>query len=98
VSDLIIEARSYNPNLRALAVLNFADAQGDDNEAAASALSNAGAIEFLDCPIGRRKAFPNAAAEGRGVVELKRADPKATAELSALTDALFQLQTQTVAE
>jgi chromosome partitioning protein len=98
VADLIVEARSYNPNLRAWAVLNFADAQGDDNEAAATALSNASAIEFLDCPIGRRKAFPNAAAEGRGVVEMKRTDPKATAELSALTNALFQLQTETVAE
>ena len=72
VAALITEARGYNPVLRAHAVLNFADSQGADNEAAAEALRNAGAIEFLDCPIGRRKAFPNAAAEGRGVIELKR--------------------------
>lgn len=90
VADLITEARGYNPGLRAVAVLNFADSQGADNEAAAEALRNASAIEFLDCPIGRRKAFPNAAAEGRGIIELKRPDPKANAELAALVDALFQ--------
>jgi chromosome partitioning protein len=90
VADLITEARGYNPGLRAVAVLNFADSQGADNEAAAEALRNADAIEFLDCPIGRRKAFPNAAAEGLGVIELKRPDPKASAELAALVEALFQ--------
>jgi chromosome partitioning protein len=44
------------------------------------------------CPIGRRKAFPNAAAEGRVVTELKRPDPKASAELNSLIDAIFQLE------
>jgi chromosome partitioning protein len=89
VADLITEARGYNPILRAVAVLNFADAQGADNEAAA-ALKGTDAIEFLDAPIGRRKAFPNAAAEGLGIRELKRQDPKATAELAVLLNALFQ--------
>src|SRR3954466_2279274 len=41
VAELITEARGYNPGLRAVAVLNFADAQGADNEAAASALKGA---------------------------------------------------------
>jgi chromosome partitioning protein len=90
VAELITEARGYNPTLRAVAILNFADPQGGDNQAAADALSNAGAIEFLNCPIGRRKAFPNAAAQGRGVIELDRLDPKASAELAALVEALFQ--------
>jgi chromosome partitioning protein len=90
VAGLITEARSINPDLRAVAVLNFADAQGSDNEAAAAALKGADAIEFLDAPIGRRKAFPNAAAEGLGVSELKRPDPKANAELAVLLTALFQ--------
>jgi chromosome partitioning protein len=89
VADLIAEARGYNPGLRAVAVLNFADAQGADNEAAATALKGAPGIDFLDTPIGRRKAFPNAAAEGRSVGELKRLDPKASAELAALMSALF---------
>jgi len=90
VAELITEARGYNPGLRAVAVLNFADAQGADNEAAAAALKGAPGIDFLDTPIGRRKAFPNAAAEGRGIIELKRPDPKASAELAALVEALFQ--------
>jgi hypothetical protein len=34
--------------------------------------------------LGGRKAFSNAAAEGRGVTELKRKDPKAEAEIRAL--------------
>jgi chromosome partitioning protein len=91
VADLITEARGYNPNLRAVAVLNFADPQGPDNAAAAAALEGAPGIEFLNTPIGRRKAFPNAAAEGRSVGELKRLDPKASAELTALMSALFDI-------
>jgi chromosome partitioning protein len=89
VSDLIAEARGYNDQLRAVAVLNFADPQGGDNAAAAEALSGNEVIAYLDKPIGRRKAFPNAASEGRGVCELKRIDPKACAELNALAQAVF---------
>jgi chromosome partitioning protein len=89
VSTLIAEARGYNDHLRALAVLNFADPQGGDNAAAAEALGGNEVIAYLDTPIGRRKAFPNAAAEGRGVCELKRLDPKANAEMDALVKAVF---------
>lgn len=92
VAGLIAEARIINPGLRAVAVLNFADAQGSDNVAAAEALANADGIDFLDSPIGRRKAFPNAAAEGRGVIELKRPDAKAIDELNSLINAIFQLE------
>jgi chromosome partitioning protein len=92
VSDLIEQARESNPRLRAVAILNFCDpqAQGGDNEAAAEALKEAPGIDFLDCPIGRRKAFPNASAEGRAVCELKRQDPKAAAEMAALVAAIFE--------
>jgi chromosome partitioning protein len=90
VAELIAEARSINPGLRAVAILNFADPQGADNDAAAEALNGTAAIRFLDAPVGRRKAFPNAAAEGLGVCELKRQDPKASAEMAALISALFQ--------
>src|SRR4051812_47799146 len=60
VANLITEARGYNPNLRAVAVLDFADAQGADNQAAAEALRNASAIEFLDTPLAgeRRSRMP----------------------------------------
>jgi hypothetical protein len=46
-------------------------------------------IAYLDAPIGRRKAFPNAASEGRGVCELKREDKKASAEMAVLACTVF---------
>ena len=53
------------------------------------ALSGNEVLSYLDCPIGRRKAFSHAAAEGRGVRELKRPDPKASAEIAAMVAAVF---------
>src|SRR5690349_3038947 len=90
VASLMTEAGEYRDSpLLTWAILNFADPQGGDNEAAAEALRGNDAIKYLDAPIGRRKAFPNAAAEGRGVSQLKRPDPKATAEIIALVRAVF---------
>jgi len=91
VASLITEAGEYRTDpLRAVAILNFADPAGGDNQAAAEALrGNNDVITYLDAPIGRRKAFPNAAAEGRGVSELRPQDPKASAEIAALTASLF---------
>jgi chromosome partitioning protein len=90
VADLVGEARISNPKLRAPAIINFADPQGADNDQAAEALSGVDGIEFLDSPIGRRKAFPNASADGLAVTELKRPDAKANAEITALIAAIFQ--------
>jgi chromosome partitioning protein len=90
VAGLITEAGEYrDAPLVSLAILNFADPQGSDNAEAASALNGNNAVSYLDKPIGRRKAFPNAAAEGRGVSELKRPDPKASAEIQALVASVF---------
>ena len=46
-------------------------------------------IEVLPTSIVRRKAFPNAAAEGRAVVEQSPRDAKAIDELAALVSAVF---------
>jgi chromosome partitioning protein len=90
VAGLITEAGGYrDAPLVSLAILNFADPQGSDNAEAAAALNGNSVISYLDKPIGRRKAFPNAAAEGRGVSELKRPDPKASAEIQALVASVF---------
>lgn len=89
VAGLVSEARIYNDNLRALAVINFADPAGPNNEQAAEALRDVEGIEFLNCPIGRRIAFPNASADGLAVTELKRPDAKANAEITALIAAIF---------
>lgn len=90
VASLITEAKQYRDKpLRTVAVLNCADPSGLDNTAAVVALSGSDVIAYLDAPIGRRKAFPNACSEGRGVCELKRPDPKANAEMAALVRAVF---------
>ena len=90
VSALITEAQAYRQTpLQARAILNFADPQGGDNASAAEELRGNQVIAYLDAPIGRRKAFPNAAAEGRGVCELKPQDPKASAEIATLAASLF---------
>lgn len=84
VALLVKEAREINEPLRAYAVLNGADPQGGDNEAAAQVMAEAEGIEVLPVTIVRRKAFPNAAAEGRAVLEHTPRDPKAIEELTAL--------------
>ena len=89
VSELLTEAREINPDVRAVAVLNAADAQGRDNKDAGEALHEIAGIEVLPVTIGRRKAFPNAAARGRAVTEAQPRDVKAVAELQALLKALY---------
>ncbi|MGZ9262974.1 MAG: AAA family ATPase [Candidatus Binatia bacterium] len=90
VASLVPEAKQYRDKpLRTVAVLNCADPGGLDNTAAVEALSGSDVIAYLDAPIGRRKAFPNASSEGRGVCELKRQDSKASAEMAALARFVF---------
>src|SRR3954469_5583605 len=89
IQALVDEAREINGKLRAVVMLNAADAQGTDNEAAADALKEAQGLEYLPIIVGRRKAFPNAAAAGRSVVEQTSKDPKAGQELATLASALF---------
>jgi chromosome partitioning protein len=92
ISALITEARQYrDAPLRAVAILNFADPAGEDNVEAAEVLAGNEVITYLDTPVGRRKAFPNAASEGRGVCELKRQDLKASAEIATLVRAIFDI-------
>lgn len=89
VVTLVKEAREINPSLRALAILNAADAQGSDNLDACQALEGAEGIELLEFSIGRRKAFPNAAAMGKAVIEQIPKDPKAIKEFNALMKFLY---------
>ena len=86
---LIQEAREINDQLRTLVVLNAADAQGRDNEDSTQALQETPGMEILSVYIGRRKAFPNAAAHGRAVTEHTPRDVKAIEELQALAQAIY---------
>ncbi len=92
VANLVEEMRAANPRLQAYVFLNRADPQGRDNDEAAELLREAGGLEFLDTPIGTRKAFGNAASQGLAVTELKQQDSKATQEINALFGYLFDIQ------
>lgn len=92
VASLVEEMRAANPRLQAYVFLNRADPQGRDNDEAAELLREARGLEFLDTPIGTRKAFGNAASQGLAVTELKQQDSKATQEINALFGYLFDIQ------
>ena len=89
MAELVKEAREINADLRAFAVLNATDAQGKDNADAGEALQEVDGITLLPVMIGRRKAFPNAAAGGKAITEHIPKDMKATEELHALLDAIY---------
>ena len=84
---LVVEAREINEALRAVAVLNEADPQGKDNQTALDALADIAGVETVPVTIGRRKAFPNAAAMGLSVLEYND-DPKAADEMRQLVQFL----------
>ncbi|VVM07108.1 AAA family ATPase [Methylacidimicrobium tartarophylax] len=92
IAALVDEARSVRDGLRAFAVLNCADPgeASSDNAEASAAVADVPQFAYLATPIRRRKAFANAAGAGLSVLELKPPDPKASAELSALVNALFE--------
>jgi chromosome partitioning protein len=89
VGELVKEAREINEHLQALIVINAADAQGRDNEDAAGILRDVDGLEMLPITIGRRKAFPNAAAQGMAVTEATPRDAKAAQELEALVREVY---------
>ena len=90
MAELVDEARELNAGLRAVLVINAADPQGSDNQDTAAALRDTPGMTVLPLTIGRRKAFPNAAAVGRAVIEQNRdKDAKAVAELAALVQSLY---------
>jgi chromosome partitioning protein len=90
VADLVKEAREINPALRAVAFLNGADAQGRDNTEAHDVMAEIAGIETADSVLVRRKAYPNAAAVGRGILEMQVQDPKAIQELTTLATIVFR--------
>lgn len=94
MAELVSEGREVNPDLRVLLVINAADPQGSDNRDAAEALQDTPGMTVLPIRVGRRKAFPNAAASGRAVIEQegRDKDPKAVAELHALVESVYTKQ------
>ncbi len=91
VAELIEAARAQRDGLQALAVLNQADpgVLATDNQEAADAVAEVGALEYLPCQIRRRKALSSAAALGLHVSEAKQKDEKAIFEVRALLRKLY---------
>ncbi|HTU44023.1 MAG TPA: AAA family ATPase [Bryobacteraceae bacterium] len=82
VQELIQEAQEINSSLRAVVILNAADAQGRDNDEAAAIIRDKDGFEYFPHPIARRKAFRNVAAAGLSVLEYRPADENALSEFA----------------
>ena len=91
VEELVKEITAVNPGLRAYTFLNRADPRGTDNSETGAVLRETEILQFLDTPLGARKAFSNAAAAGLAVTESKPADPKANDEMMALYRYVFDI-------
>jgi chromosome partitioning protein len=89
VATLVQEAREINESLSVLTILNSADSQGPDNDEAAKHIREMPGFEFVNRPIGRRKAFANAAAAGLSVLEYKPKDSKAVGEFAFCVEVIF---------
>jgi chromosome partitioning protein len=92
VAELVDEMKTANPKLRAYTFLNRADPRGTDNDDTADELRENQTLQFLNTPIGARKAFSNAAAHGLAVTELRPADSKAVREIMALYRYVFDIE------
>jgi len=92
VNSLVGEMRTANSGLLAYAFINRADPKGQDNEDAASVLKDSEELTFINTPLGARKAFSNAAAQGLAVTELKPQDRKAVEEMMVLFRYVFDAE------
>jgi chromosome partitioning protein len=70
---------------------NRADPRGQDNNEAADIIRDTEELSFIETPLGSRKAFCNAAAQGLAVTELKQQDAKAIDEIMILFRYVFEI-------
>jgi chromosome partitioning protein len=91
VEELVKEITAVNPGLRAYTFLSRADPRGTDNSETGAVLRETEILQFLETPLGARKAFSNAAAAGLAVTELKPPDLKANDEMMALYGCVFDI-------
>ncbi len=89
VAEMIEEARVMNPNLVAYSFINKADSAGSENEDAAEYIQETETIKFIDTPLGYRKVFGKAVAQGLAVVEYTPKDIKATSEFNNFYNMVF---------
>ncbi len=96
VNQVIEAAMAVNSKLRAVTILNQADARGHDNDEAAEILQEGAALRYSGISLGNRKAYSNAAAGGRAVTELAPADSKAYAEIERLYQYVFNTKEESL--
>jgi chromosome partitioning protein len=89
VKTMISEIKAINQKLISVALINQADAKGQDNKDAIDVISECPDLHCIPLQIGYRKAFGNAASEGLGVIELKVEDKKAVQEIKDLYEHLY---------
>lgn len=89
MAEVVAEVRTVNERLDALTVLSCADAQGKDNEDASAMIRDIQGLRLLPVSIIRRKAWSNAAAFGRSVLDHQPRDARAVQELQSLSNTLF---------
>lgn len=91
--DRIVEqARGFNPEMRALALINRAPTNARSTEVAdmREALATLRHYKLLDRFVSERKAFRETARDGRAVTEYSHPDQKAVAEMRALAQEIMQ--------
>lgn len=92
VTGLIDDARPFNPDLRAYAIINKGFSRGSDNSDAAEMLQQQSEHwTYLDTPIGDRKAYSDAFGAGQAVTEYSPRNVKAISEMRLLHDALSSI-------
>jgi len=96
VEKLVDEMQTINPDLQPFIFLNRADHQGHDNDDAVEYFREYETLKYLDAPIGNRKAFANAAAQGLAVTESKPRDYKAIDEITRLFELVYDINTVSV--
>ena len=84
ISRLIEEITVINPALQAFSFLNRADVRGHENMTAQEILSEKDNITMLPVVISNRKAFSDACALGKAVVENIKKNQKASLEIENL--------------
>lgn len=86
---MINQMHAVNHKLKCYSVINQADPIGSDNDEAFKVLSEYPEFTCLPNFIGMRKGFSNAMTSGKGVIELKNADPKAVYEMKLLYNSIY---------
>lgn len=89
---LVEQARGFNPDLRALAVVNRAPTNANSSDVAdmREALASLQQYTLLGAVISERKAFRLTARDGMAVTEFQKVDPKAVSEIRALAAEVWQ--------